>query len=211
MIRAILFDLDGTLLYTLQDIADAMNRALVRHGLPARAVEDYKFLVGNGAKVLAERAVGENTSLTEAVLRDYMEDYSQHSLVSTRPYEGVPETLAALRSRGIRLAVFSNKPDGDTKRVIERFFPGVFAHVQGQRQGIPLKPDPAVPLDIARSLGIAPEAWAYLGDSGVDMRCANRAGMRPIGALWGYRDREELLAGGAESLIAKPGELLQIL
>lgn len=207
--RAVLFDLDGTLTDTLADIAAAMNRALGLHGLPPFPVDDYRYLVGDGAKKLAERAVRGRVDLQQAVLRDYQAYYETHNLVATRPYDGVPELLQALDSRGMRLCVLSNKPDADTRRVVRHFFPDVpFADVRGQREGVPVKPDPTAALDVARQLDIAPEAFLYLGDTAVDMRCARAAGMRPVGVLWGFRTAEELTASGAERLIQHPMALL---
>ncbi len=207
--RAVLFDLDGTLTDTLADIAAAMNRALGLHGLPPFPVNDYRYLVGDGAKKLAERAVRGRLDLQAAVLRDYQAYYETHNLVATRPYDGVSELLQALDSCGLRLCVLSNKPDADTCRVVRHFFPGVpFADVRGQREGVPVKPDPTAALDVARKLDIPPEAFLYLGDTAVDMRCARAAGMRPIGVLWGFRTAEELTASGAERLIKQPMALL---
>ncbi len=207
--RAVLFDLDGTLTDTLADIAAAMNRALALHGLPPFPVDDYRYLVGDGAKKLAERAVRGRLDLQAAVLRDYQAYYETHNLVATRPYDGVLELLQALDSRGLRLCVLSNKPDADTCQVVRHFFPGVpFADVRGQREGVPVKPDPTAALDVARKLDIPPEAFLYLGDTAVDMRCARAAGMRPIGVLWGFRTAEELTASGAEGLISRPMALL---
>lgn len=209
MYQAVLFDLDGTLTNTLEDIAFAMNRALRLHGLPEYPVDAYRYLVGNGAKVLAQRAVGERKELAEDVQRTYQAYYQEHSLDRTQPYEGIPELLAELQRRGVKLCVFSNKPHEDTCRVVEHFFPQVdFAVVRGQMDGVPVKPDPAGALAAAEAVGVAPEDFLYLGDTDVDMRCAQNAGMHPIGVTWGFRTAEELLAAGAERLIGKPLELL---
>ena len=206
---AVLFDLDGTLTNTLEDIADAMNRALRLHGLPEWETEDYKRLVGNGARVLARRAVREREEMTEPVLRDYQAWYETHNQVKTRPYDGIPELLRALTARGIPVCVLSNKPHEDTLHVLGHFFPEIsFAVALGQTERFPLKPDPAGALWIAEQLGIAPADFAYLGDTGVDMTCARAAGMQPVGVLWGFRDRQELLDNGAGRLIARPEELL---
>lgn len=143
------------------------------------------------------------------MLRDYQAYYETHNLVATRPYDGVPELLQALSSRGMRLCVLSNKPDADTRRVVRHFFPDVpFADVRGQREGVPSSPTPTAALDVARELGLPPEAFLYLGDTAVDMRCARAAGMRPIGVLWGFRTAEELTSSGAERLISQPMALL---
>ena len=211
MYKAVLFDLDGTLTDTLVDIADAMNRALRLHGLPEWPVEAYRYLVGNGAKVLSERCVRERQELSAAVRQTYQAYYETHNLVQTKPYEGVPEMLQALVDRGIRLAVFSNKPDADTKAVVRHFFPEIpFAAVRGQVEGVPVKPDPTGALAVADEMGLAPGDFLYLGDTAVDMECALAAGMHPVGALWGFRTEEELRQSGAEHLARQPGDLLAI-
>ena len=209
MYKAVLFDLDGTLTDTLRDIACAMNRALRLHGLPEYAVEDYKYLVGNGAKKLAERAVRDRLDLQMAVLRDYQAYYETHNLVTTKPYEGIPELLAALAGRGLKLCVLSNKPHADTSHVVSHFFPQIpFAAVRGQMEGVPVKPDPTGALAVAREIQAAPESFLYLGDTSVDMTCARNAGMHPVGVTWGFRTAEELRSAGAELLISHPPELL---
>ena len=212
MKQAILFDLDGTLVNTLDDIADAMNRALRLHGLPEWDVLDYRYLVGNGAKVLAERAVRERQDLADRVLADYQARYERHSMDRSRPYEGMPEALAALASAGVRLCVLSNKPDADSKHVVRHYYSGVrFEIIRGQIPGVPVKPDPTAALGIAAEIGLRPADFFYLGDTAVDMTCARGAGMTPVGALWGFRTREELLSSGAEILLERPGELLTLL
>lgn len=209
MIQAVLFDLDGTLTNTLEDIAFAMNRALRMHGLPEHPVDAYRYLVGNGAKVLAQRAVGDRLDLAEQVQRDYQAYYEKHNLIQTKPYEGIPELLAALQAKGLKLCVFSNKPHADTCRVVAHFFPAVdFTLVRGQKEGIPVKPDPAGALLMARELGIPPEDFLYVGDTDVDMLCARRAGMHPMGAAWGFRGEKELRDAGAEKVMNRPDELL---
>ena len=210
MYKAVLFDLDGTLTDTLQDISAAMNRALRLHGLMEFAVEDYRYLVGDGAKKLAERAVRGRLELQGAVLRDYQAYYETHTLVTTRPYDGVPELLSALEARGMKLCVLSNKPHADTCHVVSHFFPQIpFAVVRGQMEGVPVKPDPTGALAVAREIQAAPESFLYLGDTSVDMTCARRAGMYPVGVTWGFRTAEELRDAGAELLISHPLALLE--
>lgn len=209
MIRAVLFDLDGTLTNTLQDIADAMNRSLRLHGLPEWPADAYRYLVGDGAKKLAERAVRDRQELVQSVQREYQAHYEKHILVTTRPYEGVPELLHALQERGLKLAVFSNKPDANTKTVVAHFFPEIrWAVVRGQVEGVPVKPDPAGALAVAQALGVDPAEVLYLGDTSTDMCCAIRAGMHPVGALWGFRTAEELRESGAECLADCPANVL---
>ena len=209
---AILFDLDGTLTYTLHDISVAMNRALALHGLPGWEEADYRYLVGDGARVLAQRAVRDRAELAEAVRADYQAYYELHAMDTSAPYPGIPELLRALGERGLPICVFSNKPHADTLHVVHHYFPDVaFAQIRGQVEGVPVKPDPAGALAIAEALGIPPERFLYLGDTATDMRCAGRAGMRRIGVLWGFREEKELRDAGAERLIAHPSELLSLL
>lgn len=212
MIRGVLFDLDGTLTYTLKDIADAMNRSLRLHGLPEWTLEDYRYLVGDGAKILAQRAVRERQDLALSVQKEYQAYYETHTQVTSRPYDGVPEMLRALEERGLRLAVFSNKPDADTKNVVAHYFPDIrWTVVRGQVEGVPVKPDPAGALATAQGMGVAPEEILYLGDTATDMRCAVNAGMYPVGALWGFRTREELQESGAAVIVSHPMDILAAL
>lgn len=211
MIRAVLFDLDGTLTDTLEDIADAMNRSLRLHGLPQWPLDAYRYLVGDGAKKLAERAVRERQELALSVQREYQAYYQEHTRVKTKPYDGVPEMLCALQERGVPMAVFSNKPDADTKNVVAHFFPDVrFAVVRGQVEGVPVKPDPAGALAVAQAMGVLPEEVLYLGDTSTDMQCARNAGMHPMGALWGFRTEGELRDSGAECVLSQPLDLLSV-
>lgn len=212
MIRAVLFDLDGTLTNTLQDIADAMNRALRLHGLSEWPLEAYRYLVGDGAKKLAQRAVRDRGELAQSVQREYQAYYQEHTQVTTCPYEGVPKLLKMLQERQIKLAVFSNKPDADTKNVVAHFFPEInWASVRGQVEGIPVKPDPTGALLTAQAMGVQPAEVLYLGDTATDMLCATNAGMLPVGALWGFRTEAELRESGAKHLIGQPLELLHLL
>ena len=212
MIRAVLFDLDGTLTNTLDDIADAMNRSLRLHGLPEWPVDAYRYLVGDGAKKLAERAVRGRRELALSVQREYQAYYQEHTRVKTKPYDGVPEMLRALQDRGIPLAVFSNKPDADTKNVVAYYFPEIrWTVVRGQVEGVPVKPDPAGALAVAEALGASPDDVLYVGDTSTDMQCALNAGMHPVGVLWGFRTEAELRENGAEKLTAQPEDVLTML
>lgn len=211
LMKAALFDLDGTLTDTLRDIADAMNRALRLHGLPEWPVDAYRTLVGDGARVLAQRAVRDRQELALRVQAEYQAYYERHNLVMSKPYDGIPEMLHALQSAGLKLAVFSNKPDADTRNVVSHFFPDIrWTAVRGQVEDIPVKPDPAGALLVARALDVSPADILYLGDTGTDMRCAVSAGMLPVGALWGFRTREELLTCGARHIAADPGQVVRL-
>ena len=213
--HAILFDLDGTLLNTLEDLANAANDALSAFGLPTHPIDAYRYFVGEGAKNLMKNALPPSHRAEEMIhqsLARFRENYERMWDKHTRPYDGVPEMLTELQSRRIACAVLSNKPDDFTRKCVEQLLPAwQFACVFGQREGVPRKPDPAAALDIARTFGRDPAEILYLGDSGTDMKTAVAAGMFPVGALWGFREREELLANGAKALIARPAELLNLL
>ena len=212
MIKAVVFDLDGTLTNTLGDIAFAMNRALRMNGLPEHEERAYCRMIGGGVFKLVERAVGEHADKRDDVYRDYQAYYSQHAMDTTHPYAGVPEMLKALEDRSIKLAIFSNKPHADTVRVAGHFFPDVnFAAVRGQMQGVPVKPDPAGALAVAEALDCKPEEFLYLGDMAVDPICAANAGMHGVGVTWGFGDRESLKASPAEHIIDDPMQILDLL
>lgn len=215
MYKAVLFDLDGTLLDTLEDLADAMNAVLAAEGLPAHPTDAYRHFVGDGIVNLVRRALPEyrrDEATVERLVAADREEYARRWRNKTRPYEGVPELLDELTGRGLKLAVLSNKPDDATRLCVEALLPnGSFDVVQGVTDGVPLKPDPAGALDVARRLGVPPDGFLYLGDTATDMRTAVSTGMFPVGVLWGFRDADELAASGAKSLLARPGELLDLL
>jgi phosphoglycolate phosphatase len=212
-IRAILFDLDGTLADTLADLANATNWALTQLGCPTHSTDSYRYRVGDGARELCERALpADRQGLLDEVLRLMRQHYDQHCFDLTTLYDGIPKLVSALAQRRYRLAVLSNKPDDFTKRVIARYFkPSPFDIVRGQLPNVPLKPDPTAASQIAQELGIPPAHWLYLGDTNTDMRTALAAGMHPVGALWGFRNREELVESGAEHIVAKPEEVMDLL
>ena len=213
--NAVLFDLDGTLLDTIEDIANSMNTALSRLGFRGHGRDEYKYLVGAGIETLVYRALPENhrgDSTVARCLAAMDEEYRLQRLGNTGPYPGIPELLDALQLRGVRMAVLSNKPDDSTRLIVSTLLPRwKFDMVLGSRPSVPLKPDPAAALEIAARVGIAPERFICLGDTDVDMRLAHAARMYPVGALWGYRTAEELLSSGAKVLLGKPGDLLNYL
>jgi len=215
MVRAVIFDLDGTLLDTLEDIGRAANRVLAANGCPEHPLVSYKYFVGDGAAVLFQRALPEGLGhgdLLERCLREFREDYGRTWNVATEPYPGIPELLDGLAGRGIRMSVFSNKPHAITEACVRGLLPDwSFDVVLGHKEGEPKKPDPSGALAIAGQTGVRPDEFLYLGDTGTDMDTAHRAGMRPIGALWGFRTREELEAHGAERLLEHPTELMHLL
>ena len=207
----IVFDLDGTLLDTLPDIAAAMNRVLFRFGLPQHSKDSYKQFTGNGARMLTLRALAGQEEMAEAVLAAYTQEYAQNNKVKTAPYPGIPELLMALNARGIKLIVYSNKDDADAKDVVAHYFPDVsFALVRGALPDVALKPDPAALLQALEELELAPEDGLYLGDTMVDMQTAKAAGIDAVGVLWGFQSREDLSSQHPEALIEQPMDLLQV-
>ena len=212
MKKAVVFDLDGTLLHSLPDIAAAMNRSLARFGLPVFEEASYKYKVGNGVLKLTERCVGERKEFYQQVLEAYKADYAQNNRVNTQPFRGVPEMLQTLNDRGVPIAVFSNKDQGDVENILAHYFPNiVFSVIRGRVEGVPVKPDPTGALLVASAVGVAPEDFLYVGDTGTDMQCGVNAGMETVGVLWGYRPREELTASGAVHIISDPVELPELL
>jgi len=214
--RAVIFDLDGTLLDTIEDLTDSMNAALVRMGHAARTIAECKQLVGDGLETFVRRALPpaaaddprERTRLRELMMMEYRD----RSTLKTRPYPGVPDLLDALAARNVPAAVLSNKPHDSTLAVMEHYFSRwSFRAIFGARDGVPVKPDPAGALEIARILGLAPANIAYLGDTNTDMQTATGAGMYGVGALWGFRTAGELIANGAKVLIETPMDLMPIL
>ncbi len=215
-VKAIIFDLDGTLLDTLEDLADAVNRVLRERDFPTHSLDAYRYFVGNGSQMLVKRALPDSRRDDEAVVRScldaFLRDYGQNWMIKTKPYDGVSAMLDALIGRGLKLAILSNKKDDITKKSVKELLSKwTFDAVIGQRDEVPAKPDPAAALEIARQLQMAPEEFIYLGDSAVDMKTAVAAGMFPVGVLWGFRTSEELLQGGAAALIGRPMDLLQVL
>jgi len=212
-IRAVLFDLDGTLADSLTDLANATNWALTQLGCPTHPLKSYRYFVGDGARELCARALpADKQNLVDEALRLMRERYDTNCFDQTRLYAGIPELISALAARHLSLAVLSNKPDDFTKRVIARYFqPSPFTVVRGQLPNVPLKPDPTAALQIARELNMPPAQWLYLGDTNTDMHTARAAGMHSVGVLWGFRNREELAESGAEHIVAKPDEVLALL
>ena len=213
--RAILFDLDGTLLDTLADIAESANQVLAARGCATHPIDAYRDFIGDGVVHLFGRALPEDRRGEEIVaecVSSFRERYAEIWNVRTRPYEGVAELLDAVTARGLKMAILSNKPHAFTRRCADAYFSAwPFQAVLGQRDGVPRKPDPAGALLLAEELGVEPGECVYLGDSGSDMQTAVAAGMYPAGALWGFRTAEELTAAGAKTLLERPGELLDLL
>jgi phosphoglycolate phosphatase len=211
---AVLFDLDGTLLDTLQDIADAANGTLAHFGLTAHPVDAYRQFVGSGVARLFARAIPDDSQDQEIIARcveRFREAYEQNWNAKTKPYDGVVPLLDQLAARRVRMAVLSNKPDEFTQKCTQHYLPQApFEVVVGQRDGLPRKPDPAAAEMIAQQMGVPPEQFLFLGDSVVDMETARRAGMRPVGAGWGFRSGRELPESGAVAVLRHPIELLDM-
>ena len=213
MKHAVIFDLDGTLLNTLGDLRAATNHALEVRGLPPHSMEEIRQFIGNGIRLLICRAMPEGTPEAEidAALDDFKAYYAAHIHDRTVPYDGIPQLLTALRKRGIKVAVLSNKIDSASQQLIEYFFPGKTDVVFGEHVGVPRKPDPTSCRMVMQQLGVQPEQVLYVGDSGTDMQTAKNAGLYAVGVTWGFRSKEVLLEYGADVFVHRPEQILQIL
>ena len=215
-LRAVLFDLDGTLLDTLEDIGRSANEALREEGFPTHPIDAYRQFIGDGVAVLFQRALPPAAAADPGVVARcvsaFGRTYDAGWDVATRPYPGVGELLDALRARAIPTGVLSNKPDVFTRKCVERHLAAwPFGVVLGQREGVPRKPDPAGALEAAERLGVRPDEVLYLGDTSVDMATATRAGMFAVGAAWGFRSVDELREHGAAAIVSRPLEVLDLL
>ena len=211
MLLAALFDLDGTLIDSLADLAGSMNEALGEMGLPTHDLEAYRYFIGDGVASLIDRALPAGRRDPQTVGRVaelYRAAYGRNWHQQTRPYAGIVELLAALAADGVPLAVLSNKPQAFTEWCVQHFFPDhTFTHVFGQREGVPHKPDPAGALEIAQELQLAPASVGFIGDTATDMRTAVAAGMFALGVSWGFRPVQELVENGAREIVGHPEEL----
>lgn len=203
-----IFDLDGTILDTLEDLAEATNYALRENGYPERTLEEIRRFVGNGAKNLIIRAVPVNdTDAVRRVYESFNQYYSAHTIVHTAPYPGILELLRSLRTRGILTAVVSNKPDYGVQTLCEQFFPGLFDYATGEREGIRRKPAPDSCLAVMEALHVSPADTVYIGDSDVDIDTARNAGMPCISVSYGFRSTAFLQEHGASAIAATVEEL----
>ncbi|MBO7304175.1 MAG: HAD family hydrolase [Clostridia bacterium] len=214
MIKCCIFDLDGTVLNTLDTIRYHLNKTLLCHGLPEVSGDECRRFVGNGARRLLERALSKSgvtdSATVDKVLGDYLISYDAEPYVNTSVFEGIGELMTKLRDRGIRLALLSNKQHSATLAVAEKFFPGVFDAVQGGTDGIPLKPDPTSATALLDEMGICPSELAFIGDSEVDIETAKNLGAAlAIGVSWGFRSAEELTLAGADVLATDADEIFR--
>ncbi len=214
-IRLVLFDLDGTLVDSLRDLAESMNAVLAARGHPAHPLEPYRRFVGDGMTNLVRRALPADASDEETVAQcviEMREEYGRRLTAETRPYPGISELLAELRDRRLMTAVLSNKPDSATRVLVDRLLPEHhFDLVRGAVAGVPLKPDPTAALALCAELGVAPGDVLYLGDTDTDMATGRAAGMVTVGVGWGFRDADELLDAGALHVITEPLDLLGLI
>jgi len=212
--RAILFDLDGTLLDTLADIADSANRVLAGHGYPTHPIDAYRHFIGDGLVRLFGRVLPADQRGEEVIAEcvgGFREAYAENWNVRTRRYEGVADLLDAATARGLKMAILSNKPHAFTRRCVDAYLSAwPFQAVLGQRDGVPRKPDPAGAREIVDRLEVAAEHFLYLGDTPTDIETALNAGMHPVGVSWGFRPVDELRAGGAARIIDRPLELMDL-
>ncbi len=207
--KAALFDMDGTVLNSIEDIHDSVNSSLRHFGMPEISPDDTLRFVGNGARRLIEQAVpaGTGKSQIEAVLEYYVNYYQTHCLIKTMPYEGITDLMRRLKSAGIRQVIVSNKPDAAANEIAERFFSGLAEFVIGEREGLRRKPWPDMVEEAVERLGLSKDECVYIGDSEVDCETAENAGMSCISVLWGFRDRMTLEEAGASVFAETPAEL----
>ena len=213
--RLAIFDLDGTLIDSIGDLADAMNAVLESLGHPVHPRDDYRFLVGDGIEILVRRALGpeivDETDIPE-VVGLMRKEYSTRWTATTRPFPEIPELLSELHARRVRTSVLSNKPDSPTREIVAELFPAdSFEVVRGAREDVPLKPEPTSTLEIISGAAVSPEQTVFVGDTPVDIQTGSNAGALSVGVSWGFRDAQELLEAGADHIIHRPLELLQIL
>ena len=211
--KAVLFDLDGTVMNTIEDLNDSVNAALQAFSLPEITLPDTMRFVGNGARRLMEQAVPEGTDPDrfEAILKYYVNYYQDHCLIKTGPYPGIPALMERLRAAGMRQVIISNKPDAATREIADRFFPGVTEFVIGEREGLRRKPWPDMVFAAIRRLGFSKDECVLIGDSEVDISTAENAGVDCISVLWGFRDEEVLRSAGATVFAHTAEELREIL
>ncbi len=210
---AAIFDMDGTILNTLDDLASSTNHALACFGMPARSTDEVRRFVGNGIRRLIAQAVpsGTNEAVQEQVYNTFCEHYATHDAVKTAPYPGIPELLGTLAQHGVALAVVSNKGDFAVQSLVHRYFEGVFGFAVGEREGIRRKPAPDSVLASLEALGVNAKHAVYVGDSEVDIRTAEASNLPCISCTWGFRSIDDLRAAGATTYVHTPDELANVI
>lgn len=211
MKKLVIFDLDGTLLDTLDDLAASANHAVGTVGVAPYTREEIRSFVGNGANNLIRLCLGERVEALPACVAAFRSYYDAHLCDATKPYEGIVELLRQLDGAGVKCAVLSNKPDFAVEKLCRRYFGNLLGICRGQQEGVPLKPDPAALFGIVSDYGFQKEDCLYVGDSDVDVETARRAGMDGVAVSWGFRPKEELIKKGATVVIDRPQELLQLI
>ncbi len=214
MLKAVIFDLDGTLANTLEDLCDSTNYALEKHGFPKRELSEFNMFIGDGVPKLIERAIPKEIFTEQAkqtVYAEFMAHYRNHFLDKTKLYDNINECVSLLKTKGLKLAVVSNKVDEMTQQIVKVLFDGEFLAVVGKREGCPLKPDPTSTLEVIKQLGVNASECAFIGDSGMDMKTAKNAGCVAVGVLWGFRGKEELIENGADYLVNSPQEIAPLI
>ena len=210
-LEAVIFDLDGTLVDSVADLANAMNAVLSEHHLPTHDIDAYKYFVGNGIKKLVERSIPEDcrtSSFVSELHSEMVQVYKKRCVDCTKPYSGIEDLLRFLSKKGVRICVLSNKMDELTQRIVKALFGEYeFSVVRGACPDVPIKPDPQGALLIAEELKIRPQNILYLGDTNVDMETANASRMTAVGCTWGFRTEQELLASGAKFIVRHPSEI----
>lgn len=213
MIKLVIFDLDGTLLNTLEDLKECTNYILRKYQFPEHPLDQYRYFVGNGITVLIEKAVPEGTpkELKKQILKEFLAYYDIHKADVTAPYPGIVDLLEQLQERGIQIAVASNKIHDAMAPLMAHYFPTIqFLAAYGSKEGVPPKPDPQIVEDIISLTNLDHSQILYVGDTKVDMDTAHHANLKAVGVLWGFRDRDELEGANADYIISKPEELLQL-
>ena len=214
MKKLVIFDLDGTLLNTIEDLAQAANYALEKNEFATHSMASYPFFVGNGVRRLITRVLPEDHRDEETInhlLKDFLEFYNEHCTQYTRPYDGMPELLSDLHDMGVRMAVASNKYQLAVDKIIGHYFPDInFVAVEGQREGVNIKPDPSVVFSILAKAQVAKADTLYVGDSGVDMETARRACIDSVGVTWGFRPEKELNEYHANCIVNRPLDILDV-
>ena len=214
MKKLVIFDLDGTLLNTIEDLGQAANYALERNGYATHSMASYPYFVGNGVRRLMTRVLPEDArddETVDRVLGDFMEYYNEHCTDYTKPYNGMPELLQDLQDKNVGIAVASNKYQQAVDKIIAHYFPTIdFVAIEGHREGVNVKPDPSVLFAILSQAQVAKAETLYVGDSGVDMEAARRAGVDSVGVTWGFRSTKELVEYHANVIVNNPIDILDV-